>query len=366
MRIVHALADFNDVGGIQTYVREVAAAQRGLGHEVRVLAGAGPSDIDEAALHGFRPDVVHMHDAWFAGHVDGARHVRSLHNFDFGCSSRVRYLGQGEPCTRGHGPGCVLQWPRCAHTLRVDHLARHYREASAETASLHERDGVVAYSRYTAQLAREVGVDPARLQTVPCPAPRREVDPGWARAEPGTVTFVGRLAPSKGADVLIRAVGAVAGARLRIVGAGFEEPRLRGLAEDEAPGRVEFLGWRSGDALWDEYARASVVVMPNRWPEPFGLVGLEAGWAGRPVVASLTGGVQDWLRDGVTGLGVKAGDVADLAGALDALVSAPERARALGEAAREHVAAWPDAAEHAASLVSSYAPDPAVEDGRAR
>ncbi|WP_062304542.1 glycosyltransferase family 4 protein [Demequina subtropica] len=354
MRIVHALGDFNDVGGIQTYVRELAAAQRALGHEVRVVAGAGPADLHASDVAAFHPDIVHAHDAWFEGRVGGARHVRSFHNFDFGCSSRVRYLGEGEPCTRGHGPGCVLQWPRCAHTLRIDHLARHYQEASRETSAMSEHDAVVVYSRYVADLALAVGVDEARLQTVPCPAPRVEIDPGFETAEPGMVTFIGRLAPSKGADVLIRAVAEVGEARLRIVGAGFDEQRVRELAEKVAPGRVEFLGWRAGDALWAEYARATVVVMPNRWPEPFGLVGVEAGWAGRPVIASHTGGVKDWLKDGETGIGVKAGSVESLAAAVDALVSDPGTARVMGAAGRAHIEAWPDAQDHARALLASY------------
>ena len=53
--------------------------------------------------------------------------------------------------------------------------------------------------------------------------------------------------------------------------------------------------------------------MPSLWPEPFGLVGIEALAAGRPVVASATGGIGDWLEDGVGGLMVPPGDPGALA-----------------------------------------------------
>jgi D-inositol-3-phosphate glycosyltransferase len=89
------------------------------------------------------------------------------------------------------------------------------------------------------------------------------------------------------------------------------------------------------------------------WPEPFGLVGIEALALGRPVVASTTGGISDWLTDEV-GIGVRAGDPDELAGALHALLSDPDRRRELGAAGRRLVAERFSPERHVQRLLEAY------------
>ncbi len=80
---------------------------------------------------------------------------------------------------------------------------------------------------------------------------------------------------------------------------------------------------------------ADIAVVPSTRPEPFGLVALEAMAAGTPVVAANHGGVTEVVRHGETGLLVEPCDAGTLAEALDALLSDPDKARAMGAAGRE-------------------------------
>jgi glycosyltransferase involved in cell wall biosynthesis len=48
-------------------------------------------------------------------------------------------------------------------------------------------------------------------------------------------------------------------------------------------------------------ADAAILAVPSVWPEPFGLVGLEAAAFGTPAVAFAAGGISEWLTDGVNG-----------------------------------------------------------------
>ena len=61
---------------------------------------------------------------------------------------------------------------------------------------------------------------------------------------------------------------------------------------------IEVLGWLDRRRLCAAYRRAAVVVMPSRWQEPFGIVGLEALTLGTPVAAWDSGGVREWHPGG--------------------------------------------------------------------
>jgi len=141
-----------------------------------------------------------------------------------------------------------------------------------------------------------------------------------------------------------------------ICGDGRQLAAMRELARRiDVEGRVSFRGWLSSEELAQEFADASVVVVPSLWPEPFGLVGIEALAAGRPVVASATGGIEDWLDDGVSGLCVKPGDVADLARALNELLADPQRQQRMGIAGRDAVNSRFSPERHVSAMLGAYA-----------
>jgi glycosyltransferase involved in cell wall biosynthesis len=79
----------------------------------------------------------------------------------------------------------------------------------------------------------------------------------------------------------------------------------------------------SRQQLRDHYCGADVVVFPSEWPEPFGLVPLEAMACGTPVVATGTGGSGEFLEDGVNCLLFTPGDPDALAKALSRLAEDP-------------------------------------------
>jgi glycosyltransferase involved in cell wall biosynthesis len=278
--------------------------------------------------------------------------VLSAHGYT-ACASGVHYFRPGQECKRPHGLGCVpnMALRGCAHTRHLRSWPASYRQVSRALEALRHADLAVSYSSAVDRHLSANGVT------------RRKVIPLFTTMAPATgsghatrrrVVFAGRVVAPKGVGVLIRAARAV-DAEFVICGDGFGLDAMRRLARrlgvDE---RVCFRGWLSAEELARELAEASLVVMPSVWPEPFGLVGIEALATGRPVVASCTGGIGDWLEDGVNGLCVKPGDPRALARALNELLADPMRQLAMGAAGKQMVAARFSRQHHLAALLDAY------------
>jgi glycosyltransferase involved in cell wall biosynthesis len=99
---------------------------------------------------------------------------------------------------------------------------------------------------------------------------------------------------------------------------------------------AEFTAWIRGEDRARVYGRAALVAVPSLWPEPFGLIGLDAAALGKPAVAFNVGGIGEWLTDGANGLLVEpAAGERGLAEAIVRLLRAPEeRARMACESLR--------------------------------
>jgi glycosyltransferase involved in cell wall biosynthesis len=238
---------------------------------------------------------------------------------------------------------------------------RHWLE---QLARRKHPDLVIANSRFT---AAEV---PARYPNTPvsviyctvAPPADREQLQDWRRAvraargadENATVILqVGRLEPWKGHRATLQALSQLKTTRpwaCWIAGGpqnAEQQQYLAGLREMAnqlgIANRVRFLGQSS--EVPRLMAAADIFCQPNQGPEPFGLVFVEALWAGLPVVTSALGGALE-IVDESCGRLVKPGDSGELAEALDALIgssslrarlaaSGPERARILCDPAAQ-------------------------------
>ncbi len=173
----------------------------------------------------------------------------------------------------------------------------------------------VAPSRHMADRLAVLLARPARRITVipPGVTPPEVVERTGASPGP-TLGIVGRLSPEKGVDIGIRALEALPGWRLVVVGDGDERGALEALAAARGVGdRVRFEGWSA--TPWALNPGFDVLAVPSR-AEAFGLVIVEAMFAGVPVVASAVGGIPEVIEDGVNGILVPPDDPAALAAAV--------------------------------------------------
>jgi glycosyltransferase involved in cell wall biosynthesis len=143
------------------------------------------------------------------------------------------------------------------------------------------------------------------------------------REAPGEyLAFVGRISPEKRVDRAI-AIATACGRRLKIAAKvdaadrDYFEDEIRGLLDHPL---VEFVGEIDERQKAAFLGRASALLFPIDWPEPFGLVMIEALSCGTPVVAFRRGSVPEVIEDGVTGF---------LVSSLEEAVAATARASSL-------------------------------------
>ena len=215
---------------------------------------------------------------------------------------------------------------------------------------------IIANTAHTKNLLLEIGVQSEKIQvihpgveTTAFQADSMTTETVRSRhglAQTAVLLTVGRLQRRKGQDMLIRALPSI---RLRfphtkyvIVGTGEEENSLRQLAHElDVTEQVVFAGQVSEDERAAYYAVCDIFVMPNRQIgsdiEGFGMVFLEAGAAGKPVIGGKSGGTGEAILDGQTGLRVDGTQVEEIAGAVCQLLSQPAQAQAMGARGRERV-----------------------------
>ncbi len=153
---------------------------------------------------------------------------------------------------------------------------------------------------------------------------------------PHKLIYAGRMAPSKGIDVLLRAVASVrrtlTDLELELIGG--PEAEYRQLAEEIGVGDCcTFVGSQPNAEVLRRMAGAAATVVPSR-SEAFGLVNIESMALGTPVVASAVGGITEIVRDGTDGFLVPPDDPEALAERLGVLLTRPDLQRRMGLSAR--------------------------------
>jgi glycosyltransferase involved in cell wall biosynthesis len=374
MRAITVLCDrVADVGGAERYWETVLPALASEGVRVRLLAreiarGAAPgvaarelrwaddggppsaaaarAVVDE--LRRERPDVVVTASVFDTAVLDAVRAaaprwIARVHDHRAFCPTGDRVFPQFEAvCSAPMGGACrgATIVRGCVHGPRPSSFRR-----IAEREGLRDRlalaDGVLVSSEHMRATCIANGIDAARIAITPPPLP----DAAYAarpakRPHARTLLFASRLTPRKGLRSLLSSLAHIPAAdrpHLVVAGDGDAEERdARAQAEADGVG-VTWRGHLTASTLRAAIDAADAVAVPSLWPEPFGLIGIEAQARGRPAVAYRVGGIGEWI-DGA-GIAVRRGDEGALASAIGAVLD--ERA-------------WPELAATARERAERY------------
>jgi glycosyltransferase involved in cell wall biosynthesis len=335
VRILFANDGIGDAGGVQNYLASVMPALAARGHAVALLhldasradapspAPAGTEhfgmsemgmDAALAAALAWAPDAAFVHNMRplrvDARLMDAVPVVKMMHGYFGTCISGLKsHQWRPEPCAKPLGPGCfpIYATRKCGQ-MRPGAVVDGWVWANRQNDLFDRYASIVTASRHMRDEYVRNGAPPDRVHAIPL-FPTLDGAP----ADPPAATrilFLGRMTAIKGGDLLIRAVADAAEQLERpipLTMAG-DGPQRAGWERLAARMEVDatFPGWVDDDARAALLRSATLLAVPSVWPEPFGLVGLEAGVFGVPSIAFDVGGIGDWLMDGVNGVLVEA------------------------------------------------------------
>lgn len=245
------------------------------------------------------------------------------------------------------------------HGLDVLGPQTSWRKRTLLKCVLHSAQGVIANSRYTANLVKQLGVNPKKITILPLgphiqPTPEMKVDQDWLGGlgitpDDTVILSAARLVRRKGIDQIIQVLPEVkknfhTPLKLIIAGDGPDRIRLEKLAETSGVREsIIFTGRLSDEHLKQLFARCYCFVLQTREEpggdvEGFGIVFLEANSFGKPVIAGKSGGVPDAVIDGVNGYLIEPTSLRMLHRAILSLLEHPEIAQQMGERGKHRVA----------------------------
>lgn len=347
MRIIHIVDRAPGMpAGRDTHLRTFAARSGELGHSNDVLTADEYLSAKDSGAEKPAAVVLHGRSSWGAAEdfTGDWPTVAWVHDQSFVCPAAISWFRNSRtPCSRPLGPWCV--WNGYVQHCNARHPVANIRNvaAVARTRSRVPRlDGVIVASEYMKTRLASGGVEPGKIDVLPYFVRVPEPPPVRSAEKPFRILYLGRVNEMKGVDVLIAAMARLPRhCELHIAGEGPALERVRIQARDAGLGesQLTFSGFlpdpESVNAL---YASAAVVAVPSLWPEPFGIVGLEALARGKALVASRVGGIPEWMVDGDYGHLVTPGDPVELAERLISLLDQPGRRHACGDRGREMVA----------------------------
>jgi glycosyltransferase involved in cell wall biosynthesis len=340
LRIAVATRRSGHGGGVEQYLATVVPALVGSGHELACwFETVSPADssprwddvtcwtADQAndslsALAEWRPDVI------FAQGISSPGLERALmalapsvcfaHSYYGTCISgaKMHRSPTVRCCTRRFGAACLVHYyPRRCGGLSPLTLLSLYRRQQARLDLLRQYDRILVASRHmAAEYSRHGLEDKTRVVPLPIASAARSLACTHGN-DLIRLLYLGRLEEAKGAHIAIDSAAMVAAStgrrtELQMSGEGSREPQLkqraaRAMTRDRRL-TVNFTGWLSPDKCVDALDQADLLLVPSCWPEPFGMVGVEAALRGVPAVAFAVGGIPEWLTDGVHGRLVRA------------------------------------------------------------
>ena len=329
--------DIRGGGGIETYIASLVNSE---------ILGVSNHHINSFQnLDQGQCKLLHLHDPEFLAELRGeCPAIFTLHNHCSYCPSGTKYLANRQhKCDRNMHPlGCT--WGHLVDgcgSRRPEKIWQNWQSSYDFLSNAKKINiPIIANSNYVREQIINNGLSPHRVITLHCGVKQPKYPTTSLTKEihqNQRILFVGRIVPDKGIEWLLKALAKTnPNIHLDIAGEGWIKSKMEQLAKKIGLNRrITWHGWCNKDKLETLYQQCLAVVFPSLWPEPAGLVTLEAYAHYRPIIASSIGGIPEYVQNSKTGILITPNHIQNLADAINELATNYHKSRLMGEQGQE-------------------------------
>ncbi len=317
-------------------------------------------------LKEIKPNVVHCHNVIYLLTPSVLKACYDLkipvaytvHGPDLVCPSDKLMLGGKEYCTEelcvGKNPiHCTLN--KCFNDSLAKSLVGTIDFATRKFHKLYAKaDMYICPSKALSDLVIKSGIPKEKVTVI-----NNFVSNSYLKKEPnydnkGYFLFAGRLTKEKGVHFLLQAMAKLPQVKLRVAGTGSQQEQLLKLAKDLNLNNVEFVGFRTGKDLEDDYSNCIASILPCDWFENCPRNLIEAFALGKPVIASNRGGIPEIVNHNENGIICEPGNIDQLTEAIKKLYEDPQLTIDMGKKARHKAEQVYTADMHYSKLLKVY------------
>jgi len=377
-------------GGASLYLVDISKRLRNMGYHISILYGTRKEEIiEESGIETFfvrdafgfnytfgakeikgittvvnrvKPDLIYIHQV-LNPHVISLLSklrpaIRFEHGFRLSCITGRR-MPQNNELLCEYPPGllCLVR----AHTQKCSPrnpllALRRFKDFQLNKRAHKKLSHLIVASNYIKKLLLKSGYNKKQIAIIPyyTSLPLNSITRKLPQLP--TIVCAGRIEKEKGIHYLFKALSKIEQkVKVFVIGEGTQVSQLKLYAKSMlSKHEIVFTGWIENSELKKYYSQATLVVVPSIWPEPFGIIGIEAMANQIPVVAFNVGGISEWLKNEETGLLAAPRDYMDLADKIKQLIEQPDLASSMGIAGKKVVEKEFTPAVHIKRLVSIF------------
>ena len=341
MRILHYLLDVSDTYGSYHYLnrknnhlKKYGVEQYYISHESFDNERIKNEDLyafDSVCLEDFikkdiQPDIIHFHDSVYNyTYLKSNKHeklydlakdkitVRTIHDYSSVVCPKYLLSNEKVLCEKPINEECLKK--QCIEVEEYEEFKRYLN-------SLKDYDGIFYFSSNIHKALCELQIDESKLYKLP---PLLNTPGEFSNPDSNIILYDSRLILQKGVEYLIRAVARMNISDWKLIIAGssdkaYFKKMIKLTVALNIFDKVDFVGHKSHEEIYELLQKTKIVAFPSIGHETYGFSGAEAISFGVPVVAFNISGIDEWLKDGITGIKVPLQDIDAYAGAMESLL----------------------------------------------